>query len=91
MIVLGPAMQQLVRRREMDSKAVVDLFDRAISGNQGKGPPLDADAAKRLAEATERMPRDARRSPKATGKTPNKNKSAPSRGKAGSSNKKRVG
>lgn len=60
-VELGPAMQQIIRRREMDGKAVVDLLDRAVSGSKGMGPPLDADAAAKLAQAARKMPPDVKR------------------------------
>lgn len=97
-IELGPAMQQIVRRREMDGQAVVDLLDRAVSGSKGKGPPVDADAAARFAEAAQKMPKDVERPLKhLTGRTPAKSKGPTSgkpssaKGKPSSSTKKRHG
>lgn len=73
---LGPGMENLLNRREMDGKAVVDLLDRAVSGSKGKGTPLDPEAARRLAAAARKAPKDAERPFKHYGK-------------AGSSSKKR--
>lgn len=88
-VELGPAMQQLVRRREMDGKAVVDLLDRAVSGPKGKGSPLDPDAANKLAEATKKMPRDV---PRPLKHMPEKvkSKTSTSRTKTSSSKKRMV-
>lgn len=60
-VELGPALQQIVRKSEMSGEAVVDLLDRTISGSKNKGPPLDAEAAARMAEATKKIPRDVKR------------------------------
>ena len=54
---LGPSMERLLNRREMDGKAVVDLLDRAVSGSKGKGTPLDPEAARRLAAAAKKAPK----------------------------------
>lgn len=82
-IELGPTMQDVLRMKDMDRNAVVDLFDRAVSGSRGKGPPLDAAAAKRFAEAARKMPRDVERPLKYVGE---KKKSS---GKGGGSTSKK--
>lgn len=90
-VELGPAMQQLVRRKEMDGKAVVDLLDRAVSGSKGKGVPLDPDAANKMAEAARKMPRDVERPLKhSTAKSSHrKGSSSNSKNKGGSSSGKK--
>lgn len=61
MVELGPGMQSLMRKKEMEGKAVVDLLDRAVSGGKGKGSPLDPDAAKKWAAASKKAPKDVKR------------------------------
>lgn len=58
---LGPTMQALLRRKEIDGPAAVDVLDRALHGGKSKGTPLDPDAGRRFAEAARKAPKDVRR------------------------------
>lgn len=61
MAELGPAMQQLLRRNNIKPEAAVDLLERLVVGDKGKGSSLDADALKRLKEAARKAPKDVQR------------------------------
>lgn len=84
-VELGPAMQQVVRRKEMDGRALVDLLDRAVSGSNVKTPPIDPEAAALLEEASQKIPRDVKRPLKFVAERPtSKSKSSKSKGSSNS-------
>lgn len=58
---LGPTMQGLLRKKEIDGAAAIDLLDRAVHGGKGRGTPLDPDAAKKFGAAARKAPKDVQR------------------------------
>lgn len=84
-VELGPAMQQVMRRTEMDGRALVDLLDRTVSGSKVKTPPVDPGAAALLEEASQKIPRDVKRPLKYVTDRPSlKSKSAKAKGSSSS-------
>lgn len=82
---LGPAMQELLKRKNIDGKAAVDLLDRALGGGRGKDAPLDKEAAELFRAAAKKAPKDVQRPVQYyTGEPPKKGGSA-SRGSGGKS------
>lgn len=82
---LGPTMQAVLRRKEIDGPAAIDLLNRAVHGGKGRGTPLDPDAGRRFAEAARKAPKDVRRPLKHT--PPSNNSGSKSTGKASSRSK----
>lgn len=87
-VELGPGMQQVMRRSEMDGRALVDLLDRTVSGSKVKTAPLDPQAAALLQEATQKIPRDVKRPLKYVTERPS-SKSKSSKSKNSSNSKAR--
>lgn len=57
MLQLSDSMSKLFGgRKEISSRAAVDLLDRVLSGGQGKGPPVDGDLVNRWGAAQARAP-----------------------------------
>ncbi len=73
MVQLSDAMSQLFGgRKEISSAAAVDLFDRALTGSRGKGPPVDPELCAMWNAAQRAAPKNPktalRAEAKATGK-----------------------
>lgn len=80
---LGPAMQRLMRTKDISDEAALDLLNRAISGGRGRGPPVDRGVNSKWSEGVKQAPKDLPRPltltdpprPKGNpGKSKNKNK-----------------
>lgn len=58
---LGPGVAGMVRKKDVDDKAALDLLNRAVAGGKGKGAPYDADSAKKWSDASKKAPSDVQR------------------------------
>lgn len=66
-VPLPPDMARLLGKQSMQESAAVDLWDRVLSGDAGKGPPKDPEALRRWREAEAAAPKNQRAAARLSG------------------------